>query len=612
MGFITMILLTVLLWWLKQIEATVLFKVTATAVCLSTTLFWTIFFFLLYHRKGQFCLTALKKAVNDHTALMSQVNDVLDIRIRNLRQAEKNIKEARNGLELRVKERSLELELANYLLMKEITIRSETEHSLFESNAKYRTLVEIAPFGIVVITSRWEIDYLNPKFTEIFGYTINDIRDLYVWFILAFPDECYRNQVIRMWEKSCHDGNTFSNVVTAVCRDGKTRSICFKSVHLLDGKHFLTCEDITQQAEAERALMESRTKYQNLFNNALVGLYCSRVSDGKILECNRQMAFLFGYESPQVFKDSFVVSEHYVDIEALKKFLSQLNSNGQVENFEARFTIRDGAIRWFSYSGKIFPETGTIEGVAVDISEKKQAEEQLVRADRLSSLAQLSAGIAHEIRNPLSSISLFTDILCDPEKSDRTEQELEILDEIKNCTHRISEIIKRVLSFARPSLEEKSVMNINRVIRDTLLLWDLIAKKSKVRLNLHLQENLPPMFGDVLQLQQVVHNLLINALDAMENGGVLTISTAAGISSLLNHKPVLLITISDTGIGIRPEDMENIFNPFFTTKPTGTGLGLAIAYKIIEAHGGLISLKSTSGNGSTFVIEFPVFQEVEP
>ena len=300
-----------------------------------------------------------------------------------------------------------------------------------------------------------------------------------------------------------------------------------------------------------------------------------------------------------------------MDIEALKKFLSLLKDNGQVQNYEARLKIRDGSSRWFSYSGKLFPEAGIIEGVVIDISEKKLAEEQIVRANRLSSLAQLSAGIAHEIRNPLSSISLFTDILCDPEKFHRSGQEMEILNEIKNCSYRISEIIKKVLNFARPTIEEKAVTNINQVIENTLLLWDLIARKSRVQLHLHLEENLPPIFGDALQLQQVIHNLLINALDAMPHGGDLTISTAAGVSSTLNHRPVVIVTVADTGPGIRPEHMENIFNPFFTTKPNGAGLGLAIAYKIIEAHGGLILLKNASRSGAAFDIELPVFQGVD-
>ncbi len=552
----------------------------------------------------------MEKTLADHAELLARIDDLLDARLSDIRQIEKTIRDTRNDLELRVKEKSLELELANYHLMKEIVIRSETEHSLFESTVKYKTLVEIAPFGIAVITKTWDIDYINPKFTELFGYSLYDIRDLHAWFILAFPDRLYRKQVIQIWETSCRENQTFSDMVWVRCRNGASRCICFKSVPLLNGKHFLTFEDITHQKESEKALMESRSKYQNLFDNALVGLYRSRISDGKILECNPRMALMFGYENPQAFKDDYVISEHYVDIEALKKFLSLLKDNGQVQNYEARLRIRDGSSRWFSYSGKLFPEAGIIEGVVIDISEKKLAEEQIVRANRLSSLAQLSAGIAHEIRNPLSSISLFTDILCDPEKFHRSGQEMEILNEIKNCSYRISEIIKKVLNFARPTIEEKAVTNINQVIENTLLLWDLIARKSEVQLHLHLGENLPPIFGDALQLQQVIHNLLINALDAMPHGGDLTISAAAGVSSTLNHRPVVIVTVADTGSGIRPEHMENIFNPFFTTKPNGAGLGLAIAYKIIEAHGGLILLKGSSRSGAAFDIELPVFQGV--
>ncbi|MFH0994496.1 MAG: ATP-binding protein [Pseudomonadota bacterium] len=584
------------------------------AVGIITVMFLAVSFLTFrQQQKDQTSLIMLEQRVNDRTASLVEANTALDIKINDLLLVEQSLKEARDGLELRVEERTLELKNANDHLKEENAIRSE----------------------------------------------------------------------------------------------------------------------------AERALWESQEKYKTLFNNAQVGLYRTSLLDGEVLECNEKLAQFFGYDDKREFLVSYKTAEHYVDPGVRDLFLFLLHRDGHVENFEARFTIRDGSIRWFCFSGKIFPELEAIEGVLTDITEKKQgeeqlqksrrmlqavfdgiseplimldcrycikmlnqaalayyqiedskeaigkpcyeglvancgicagcdilcavrnnrkktfdknsliypgkimqvviyplchepdsnaggaiirlcdvtearkSEEQLIRANRLSSLAQLSAGIAHEIRNPLSSISLFTDILCDAEKFARTEQEYEILREIKDNIHRISGIIKKILDFARAPHEAKCATDINRIIRDTVLLWDLKARQSNVHLVVNLLENLPPIFGDELQLQQVFHNLVINALEAMENGGVLTLTTTVGISSLIKYRQVLNITVSDTGSGILAEDIENIFNPFFTTKLTGTGLGLAIAHKIIETHGGVVSVKSLLGEGTTFFLEFPVCRGVD-
>lgn len=253
---------------------------------------------------------------------------------------------------------------------------------------------------------------------------------------------------------------------------------------------------------------------------------------------------------------------------------------------------------------------GGIAGAIIrigDITETRKLEQHMMRVDRLSSLGQLSAGIAHEIRNPLAGINLFVDVLSDEEKFQRTKQELDILGEIKSNIKKMDGIIKRVLDFARqsegPILDK---LDVRLLIDETLKLWRAPITKAGIMLHLSVADNLPSLRGDAIELQQVLNNLLENAIDAMRQGGSLTLTARPGAFSLDENRRAVIITIQDTGPGIPVEHRGNIFNPFFTTKPAGTGLGLAISHRIVSRHGGTIFCDSTTDSGATFRLEFPI------
>ncbi len=253
-----------------------------------------------------------------------------------------------------------------------------------------------------------------------------------------------------------------------------------------------------------------------------------------------------------------------------------------------------------------------MEGAVIkirDITENKKIQEQLIRADRLSSLGQLSGGIAHEIRNPLAGINLFLDILSDEDKYERTAIEIEIFNDIRNDVNKIDGIIRRVLDFARPGVKKTDKIDIKLLIREEIKLWSLKIRKPKIDLKLSLKKETPFIVGDSIELRQVINNLVMNSIDAMKTRGVLEISTARGISSFHKDRKVAVITVKDSGSGIKPEQKASIFNPFFTTKADGTGLGLSILYNIIKRHGGTISCESEPGKGTTFTIELPAIRE---
>ena len=240
-----------------------------------------------------------------------------------------------------------------------------------------------------------------------------------------------------------------------------------------------------------------------------------------------------------------------------------------------------------------------------DITEQKEIEKQLIRADRLSSLGQLSGGIAHEIRNPLASINLFMDILSDPQKYERSAQEIELFDEIQENIIRIDKIIKRVLDYAKPAATSTDAIDLNDLARECIKFWSSQLRKSRIDLHLNLQDQLPLVQGDAIGLQQVIHNLILNAIEALDEGGEIKISTSLGAVSAGSDPPIVLMQVSDTGPGIPAANQENIFNPFFTTKATGTGLGLSISHQIIKRQGGTFSFENNPDSGATFNIEMP-------
>jgi len=240
-----------------------------------------------------------------------------------------------------------------------------------------------------------------------------------------------------------------------------------------------------------------------------------------------------------------------------------------------------------------------------DITEERKIEEQLIRADRLASLGQLSGGIAHEIRNPLASINLFMDILFDENKYDRTDQENELFVEIKDNINRIDKIIKRVLNFAKPPVATSDDIDLNELTQEIVKFWSSKFRKSDIRLNLELKDDLPAVQGDVIGLQQVINNVVLNAIEAIDEGGDISIRTLQAESSMGDNQDAVYLKVSDTGPGIPQDQQEDIFNPFFTTKPTGTGLGLSISHQIIKRQGGTFTLESNPDVGTTFIVELP-------
>jgi two-component system NtrC family sensor kinase len=232
---------------------------------------------------------------------------------------------------------------------------------------------------------------------------------------------------------------------------------------------------------------------------------------------------------------------------------------------------------------------------------REYTNQQIMKSERLATLGQLAAGVAHEINNPLGTISIYSQMVLDElgKDNDSCRESLAV---VMKQTSRAGRIVKDLLEFARQSEPEMRVLNINDVLRKAIAMTTHPAELQNIRLVTNLALELPDLQGDSDKLQQVFVNIIVNALQAMPEGGELTVGTR-----LTKDSKFMEIAISDTGCGIPQENLSKLFDPFFSTKSTGegTGLGLSVSLGIVQRHNGTIDVKSKVDEGSTFIIRFP-------
>jgi PAS domain S-box-containing protein len=245
---------------------------------------------------------------------------------------------------------------------------------------------------------------------------------------------------------------------------------------------------------------------------------------------------------------------------------------------------------------------------AQDVTDWLALEQRVRVADKLAALHTLSAGVAHELRNPLSAMDLNLHLLEEElrERASLPEQGARYLHVLNAECHRLSVILDNFMKFARPGSVGLHEVNISDLIEHIMALMQFEAEEREIRLEQAVDEPLPSVLGDETAISQVLVNVVVNAFHAMPNGGLCRVAAEAHQA---DDTRWLVVSVKDTGIGIKKEELARVFEPFYTTKSSGTGLGLAIAYRIMEDHGGTIQVSSTLGIGTTTVLTFPVAAE---
>lgn len=235
-------------------------------------------------------------------------------------------------------------------------------------------------------------------------------------------------------------------------------------------------------------------------------------------------------------------------------------------------------------------------------SEVLKTQKQLLQSEKMAAIGQLAAGLAHEIYNPLNVISGFTEVLL--KQGGRTEAEKKHLEEIYRETGRCQNLIAELLRFAKPKKSGRDLADLGVMLGETISLVQAQARTQGIVVTMDIPDDLPAVTADKDQMKQVFLNLLLNACQAMPSGGDLHVK-----AYVLNGN--LVVDIKDTGVGIKAQDIKNIFNPFFTTKADGTGLGLALSFAVMESHGGAINVQSEEGKGAVFTLTLPLPEKTD-
>jgi PAS domain S-box-containing protein len=361
-------------------------------------------------------------------------------------------------------------------------------------------------------------------------------------------------------------------------------------------------EEMVRQRTEE--LSKSEEKYRRIFEGSM-DIIMVLDPDSGFLDINQAGLSILGYASKDELIADATLADLIVSPQNPKDLLEEIAAAGFRKDLECKVRNRDGEdLTWlFSLTARRTTdgEVAVFEGIAKDITHRKQMEEQLLQAERLASLGELSAGVAHEVNNPLGMILGYTQLLLRTEpKGTQAFDDLKIIEKhARNC----KVIVEDLLNFARSSETQKGVLNVNDLIHEVISVVDHQFKLDNITIETKLDTSIPTLYADGEKLKQVFMNLLVNAKQAIEVKGQIQIITDHDSS-----RNELTVTVVDTGSGIPPEVQEKIFDPFFTTKPTGqgTGLGLSVSYGIIKDHHGEIFVQSTPGKGSTFTITLPV------
>jgi two-component system sensor kinase FixL len=493
----------------------------------------------------------------------------------------------------------------------------QTQSELENSHRLYIDLFEHAPVGYLFLDRDGIIHQLNLRGAEMLGRARSSLLGKPLWFFLLqdYRDLLSRHlhQVFRFNRAALEvglrraDGSTFYGALESILvPKGDGLSAYCRTVLL----------DVSERHAVEDALRESEERFRNLIEGSIQGIFIHQ--NWKPLFANQAYADILGYSSPQeiLAGDSF---EHHIaphERPRLRAYLTaRLSGEEAPVHYEYEALCKDGAVVTLDKIVRLIYWKGqtAIQDTVIDISARKRAEEQarqreaeLAHVARLSTMGEMATTLAHELNQPLTAIVSYAEGAVRRFRRDNEQypELVDVLDQTAKLAKRAARIISGMRDFVRKQDNRFEPVNVNEVIAEAIRLSKAEARKRGIAVNLDLMPNLPEVHGNLIQLEQVMLNLIRNAIEAMEN-------TESNQKSLLvatftNGDHEIQLAVKDTGTGL-PEDIApRILDPFVTTKPEGLGLGLPISRTIVEAHGGRLWSHCQTEEGTTFYIALPI------
>ncbi len=512
------------------------------------------------------------------------------------------------------------------------TERQRAEEMLWKTSRRFRSLIENTSNVIAILDIDRIFRYLSSSTANILGYGSEDLVGKHIFEFIYLDDvktltdmleEAMRNPGVSVSAFECciqHNDNswhTFAVTITNLFNDPTINGF------------LINCHDITERKKVEASLQQSEERYRTLVEQLLAITYTVEFDDSgsKTTYISPQVETLLGFTPAEWMADRqlWVKQLHPEDYDNVMSAIERSNNTSEALNIEYRILARNGRVLWFRNQQTTKAtwsknnQTNYIHGVMFDITEQKQLENQLQQAQKMEAVGQMAGGIAHNFNNVLTALIGHAELAMNQVSSD--DPIYLDLEGVRKSAQRAARLIQQLLAFTRHQTIHPQVINLNELVFNmTIMLRQLISEA--IELKMLAAPDLGQVKMDPNQVEQVLINLVVNARDAMLQGGRLTIETANTTVHIgdteqragVNPGDYVMLTVSDTGAGMTKEVISHIFEPFFSTKGVGkgTGLGLSSCIGIVRQNDGYILVDSEPGHGTTFKIYLPRFYSETP
>jgi PAS domain S-box-containing protein len=532
--------------------------------------------------------------------------------------------------------------------------RRIAEESLRESEQHWRSLIEALPQLVWSATPDGANDYVSTQWTEYTGVAESELLG-WRWMDVLHPDD--RQSTRQIWTDSVAGGRAYDVEYRVRRHDGtygwfKTRGVPIRDSNGNIVKWFGSCTDITDRKRAEEALRESEQELRKARNElekkvaertaelrrseaylaeaqrlTRTGSWALTVATREIVHLSDQFYQIFGFDPERGMPSQQTIRQciHPEDRPASVEIVDKAIREGKGYELDQRIVLPEGTIKFihivarpvFNTSGDLVEFVGTV----MDVTERKRAEEdlreserryreaqmELTHVNRVTTMGQLTASIAHEVNQPIAAAvtNAAAGLRWLAAQPPDLEEVRDAFDHIIKAGNQASEVIGRIRALIKKVPARKASLDINEAILETIALTRSEMERHRTLLQTELANNLPRIWGDRVQLQQLILNLIINAIEAMSE--VSEGSRALLIDTGVDAPDGVIVAVRDSGPGLKLESLDHLFDPFYTTKPTGMGMGLSICRSITEAHGGRLWATANAPRGAVF--QFTLHQD---